>query len=355
VKQQSERGRLAIAPAAASKRGAAAWSLLAVIRAHLLAQWRTLGPLALLASVLACLRALVGWKSNAQLLRLGVVAKYIVPRHAPAALSHLTRRHYLCREFTWSQRVDCALSHYAHESERYDDSYLAAVYGGAGKLLWAADAGGVSYRLVLRACPGLEHEGAVSAALFGGDQCLCEMSFSWVPARLFGHGRSGSILFVTRNQSLPAAAPALQRFRAAFPQNSPCYFCMAAVQGIAKANGARAIAAIKHDLQIAFEKKYAEGFRSSYCMFWRSFGAAALARHGYLIEVPPKLAPLAQLAQRHRKRAQARRANWAAIFESSADAIAAHQRNRACAAQGQARYPALSGMLSTLTSLTWIV
>ncbi|HEV2269974.1 MAG TPA: hypothetical protein VGR92_10975, partial [Steroidobacteraceae bacterium] len=47
-----------------------------------------------------------------------------------------------------------------------------------------------------------------------------------------------------------------------YKQNSPPYFCLASVFGIAMANGMRAIFLVKDEAQIAYQERYAEGFRN---------------------------------------------------------------------------------------------
>jgi hypothetical protein len=133
---------------------------------------------------------------------------------------------------------------------------------------------------------------------------------------------------VTRNQLLisPRAEP-LRRFRAAFPHNSPSYVCLAAMQGVALANESAFIATIRHDCQIAFTEKYAEGFRRSYCEFWKSFGAIELDGQAYAMPVPLAPPPLARVSTRHRRRALNRRNIWFEVMESASKTLKPHRRN----------------------------
>ncbi|MBI3768258.1 MAG: DUF535 family protein [Deltaproteobacteria bacterium] len=124
-------------------------------------------------------------------------------------------------------------------------------------------------------------------------------------------------MFVTRNQTDRNAE--LERFRDTFKQNSPPYFCLAAVCGIAMANGMRAIFAVKDDAQIAYDTRYADSFRNSYSAFWRVFGAEEIDQQAYQMSIPLQLNPLADV--KHRARAVARRRNWLEIIRSTRRAM----------------------------------
>ena len=138
------------------------------------------------------------------------------------------------------------MAHYRFEGERYDSRYKDAVYRDGGVVLWSRTVEAVSYVLKLRATTDIRHEGGISVVLCAGDTVVSEMSYAWVPARVLGMG-GGTLAFITRNQSVRRDSPALLLFRKDFPQNSPSYFCLAAMHGIAQANGHVRIAAIRHD------------------------------------------------------------------------------------------------------------
>jgi hypothetical protein len=134
---------------------------------------------------------------------------------------------------------------------------------------------------------------------------------------LFGQ-LAGQTMFVTRSQT--DRNPELQRFRDCFKQNSPPYFCLAALFGIAMANGMRSISLVKDEAQIAYQERYAEGFRNSYSALWKAFGAEEMVdRSAYRMSIPPKLSPFSIVT--HRSRALARRRNWLEIALSAQQAM----------------------------------
>jgi uncharacterized protein VirK/YbjX len=256
-----------------------------------------------------------------QLLGLRLFREYIAIDGATDVLFHLSHRYFLSSAFTYVQRIECALSHYRYEDGRYDDIYKHAVYGDGGLPLWATQIDADSFLISLRESTRYRHEGGVSVLLSVNTKVVCEMSFAWVDAAIFG-ADCGVCAFITRNQSTKPDSPELVRFRQAFPHNSPQYCCLAAVHGISWANGKSHLFAIRHECQIAFDSRYAESFRNSYCEVWKSFGGVGVGSQAYLMSVPMTATPLADVKSKHRKRAHERRCLWAMVEATSKEVIA---------------------------------
>jgi uncharacterized protein len=221
---------------------------------------------------------------------------------------------YLSKNFTLAQRIGCAISHYAFEARNYGPRYHHPVHqSGSGLVLWERTVDGTRYSIALISTPDTRREGDLSVLCLVNDVRVCRASFSYVDGGLFGLP-PGKTMFVTRNQT--DRNPELQRFRDAFKQNSPSYFCLAAMCGIAMANGMRTILTIKHDAQLGYAEHHAEGFRNSYCRLWEAFGAQELERrHAYSMSIPLKLKPLSDV--KHKARAIARRRNWVEVALSA--------------------------------------
>jgi hypothetical protein len=167
-------------------------------------------------------------------------------------------------------------------------------------------------------------EGDLTVLCFVNDTRVCRVSFSYVNGSLFGLQRERT-MFVTRNQT--DRSPELQRFRDTFKQNSPPYFCLASVCGIAMANGMRGIFMIKDDAQMGYAEQYAEGFRNSYSALWEAFGAQEIEhRHAYTLSIPLKLNPLSVV--KHRRRAITRRRIWLEIALNTRKAMLEGRTNR---------------------------
>jgi uncharacterized protein VirK/YbjX len=284
------------------------------------------GSLDAMLGFVAAARALWAWSAQRELLGLEVLRRYAGVGWANDPLFHLRHRHYLASGLTMRQRVDCALTHYRHEGQAHADAYKYAVYRGAGLALWTRTVGAHRYALRLQGATTLRHEGAASVVLSVDGARLCEMSFAWVRARLLG--MAGDVVpFITRNQSVHHESPDLQCFRHDFPQNSPAYFCLAAMHGIATAHGQPHLAGIRHDCQIAYTQEHALSFRRSYCDLWRSFGGVESGPLAWAMPVPLVVTPLSAVKSKHRKRAAERRRHWAEIAESVAASIAAVLRD----------------------------
>jgi uncharacterized protein VirK/YbjX len=250
----------------------------------------------------------------AQLRSLQFMKPFFRDQAEPDHFFFLTHTHYLSKYLSLSQRVDCAVSHYSHEQRNFGPAYHRSVYRSLeGLTLWHRLLDGTHYRVMLRATEDYRYEGDLSVLCFVNETRVCRISFSYVNGHLFGlHAERA--MFVTRNQT--DRNPCLQKFRDTFRQNSPQYFCLAAVCGIAMANGMRALYLIDDDAQIAFSETYSVGFKNSYSGFWKAFGAQKIDdRHAYTMSIPLELTPLVTV--KHRNRALGRRRNWLEVALSA--------------------------------------
>ena len=225
---------------------------------------------------------------------------------------------YLSRNLTLAQRIGCAITHYSFEGRNYGSTYHRSVHQSPrGLVLWQRVIDGTRYTIALRATKDGRREGDLSVLCFVNDTLVYRLCFSYVNASLFGW-RPGRTMFVTRSQTV--RNPELQRFRDTFKQNSPPYFCLASVCGIAMANGMRTIFMVKHDAQLGYTERCAESFKNSYSALWEAFGAQRIDhRHAYMMSLPLKLNPLSGL--KHKGRAIARRRNWVEIALSARQAM----------------------------------
>jgi uncharacterized protein VirK/YbjX len=230
----------------------------------------------------------------------------------------LTHHYYLSKAFTLAQRIDCAVAHYSFEGQNYGPVYHRSVYQSPrGLVLWHRVVDGTRNTITLCATEDNRYGGDLSVLCFVNETRVCRLSFSYVSGSLFGL-QPQHTMFVTRSQT--DRNPELQRFRECFKQNLPPYFCLASVCGIAMANGMRAICLVKDEAQIAYEERYADGFRSSYSTLWKAFGAEEMVdRCAYMMSIPPKLTPFSIV--KHRNRALTRRRNWLEIAISTRQAI----------------------------------
>ena len=230
-------------------------------------------------------------------------------------LACMRYRHYLSKNFTLRQRVESMAGHIRYEAASYRPAYRIAVNFADGLALWSRMVDGVHYGIRLVKAHDNLYEGQRSVVLCVGEQRICVMSFSYVDAAIFGLP-SESLLFVTRNQS-DAGSDAKALFVGTFKQNYPSYFCLAAVSGIAMANGMTRVAAVKPRAQVAYEPQRAAGFEWSYGTFWNTFHAADLDAQAVLLPIPLELRPVPDIKSKHRQRARERRKHWAEVRDSA--------------------------------------
>ena len=85
----------------------------------------------------------------------------------------------------------------------------------------------------------------------------------------------------------------------------------------------RSLYAIKEEAQVAYEARYADGFRNSYSHFWLQFGAEEVDHQSYRLVIPFALTPVSEV--KHRARAVARRRNWAHVTDDARQVMLAHR------------------------------
>ena len=259
----------------------------------------------------------------AQLFAIPAFSQLMASQRRADAFFFISHRHFLSRGFGTTERLACVLDHFLFEQAHFAPTLLPALHGD-GLQLWRHGAG---YEVRLRANAETRHEGPLSVVLCHRGETLHELSFAWIEAsRLGPDAGRGPVLFATRNQSMQSDAPALARFRDDFPQNSPGYFVLAALNGLARAIGQTRIVGVRDTQQIAFEACYAAGFKRSYDDFWMSFGGHTMGPHGVEMPVPVVVAALSELKAKHRARARQRREHWRQIATTAEATLSPYLR-----------------------------
>ena len=282
-----------------------------------------------LACVARSLRVLLFRRAHQQLLALDIHRRYVALAHDDV-FHHLSHRHYLARGLSLRQRVRCVLAHYRFEETVFDAAYKRAVYRDGGLPLWRHEEQDRGWRFEIRLemAPRLCAEGDLTIAMRaiggGGESCLHRLSFSWVDGAFAGID-APIVPFIARNQGHRTdVAAAFAAFGQAFPNNSPNFFCFAALQGLAQALGVEQAAAVKAAWQSAWTPADAGHFANAYDGFWETLGGVPMAHLAYRIALPFHLKPLSEMPSRHRKRAALRRAHWREIGESACLALQRH-------------------------------
>jgi uncharacterized protein VirK/YbjX len=285
-----------------------------------------------LACIARSLRVLLFQRAHQELLALDIHRRYVALAHDDV-FHHLSHRHYLARGLSLRQRVRCVLAHYGFEDSVFDAAYKRAIYCDGGLALWhAGEDRGWRFEIRLEMAPRLCAEGDLTIALraIGGAEvggiegCLHRLSFSWVDGAFAGVD-APIVPFIARNQGHRAdVRDAFAAFEQAFPNNSPGFFCFAALQGVAEALAIGQVAAVKAAWQSAWTPADARHFANAYDGFWETLGGVPTAQLAYRIALPFHLKPLSEMPSRHRKRAAQRRTHWRAIGESAQAALRRH-------------------------------
>jgi uncharacterized protein len=228
---------------------------------------------------------------------------------------------YLVRGLSLSQRFEAALFHYRQEAATFSEPLLNQIYSPGGFELWSADIDGHHFSMHL-GLAGVEMvEGDLCLRLIADGRGIGTMNFVWADAAMFG-GRSGPTLFITRCQT--HTWPEITVFRTCFKQNSPPYFCLAALAGLGQLCGLTEIYAVQHLAQMSYEPKYASSFRNSYDEFWEKFSATRATPVAYRLALPLGLRDLSELKSKHRSRAEARRRAWGEVGQAAGAALGRH-------------------------------
>jgi uncharacterized protein VirK/YbjX len=281
-----------------------------------------------LASWLACIarssRVLLFYRDHRPLLRLDVYRNYLTQVHDDV-FHHLSHRNYLAKGLSLRQRVRCVHTHYRFECASFDAAYQRAVYRDGGLVLWRHEADDTPFTIQLGMAERLNAEGDLTLTACAGGKRLHRLSFSWVDGTFAGVA-APMLPFIARNQGHRAddAAEAFAAFEQAFPQNSPSFFCFAALQGLAEALGMDRVAAVKAAWQCAYDARDGQRFANAYDAFWQTLGGVPLDGRTWQIGLPLQLKPLTEMTSRHRKRAMQRRAHWRAIADAARAAILPH-------------------------------
>ncbi len=302
-----------------------------MIFAHLAKHWMARRRGYSLASWLLCiarsLRVLLFYRDHRALCRLGVYRNHVAALSNDDPFHHLSHRDYLIKGLPARRRVQAVLSHYRFEETTFNDAYLQAVYGQRCLPLWQhADAeGGSTFMIQLEMASRSNAEGDLTVALVADGKCLHRLSFSWLEGGMAGVDMP-AVPFIARNQGRWVdSGAAFDAFERVFPNNSPSFFCFAAMQGIAQSVGIDKVVAIGSQAHVAYDPDPEKHFANAYDGFWKILGGVEMSGgKSYLIDLPFYVKPLSDMPSKHRKRAAQRREHWRVIGESARSVLQRH-------------------------------
>jgi uncharacterized protein VirK/YbjX len=239
----------------------------------------------------------------------------------PDPFFYLANRHYLIQGLSRQQRVAAALHHYARE-DASAPAYREAVYG-AGLVLWREATAEATYEVRLAPAAGVLFEGGLSVTLLAGGTEACMISFSVVPTASLGLGGPGmpaEVILVGRKQQ--ARDHGWQAdFNRAFNHTAPPRLALAALAGVAAAQGIGGLLCVAAERHPNFTEERRAAMIAGYDEFWATMAGADVAGVGRLLRVPLDAGPVDHLDRSKRKRALARRAHMARVSDSAAAAL----------------------------------
>jgi uncharacterized protein VirK/YbjX len=281
------------------------------------------GPLSALLRLILICRIFIFPRLLQKYLRLGIWRKLACKTRKHDPFYFLQHKFYLSRRFTVKQRIESAITHHEYESRRYSVNYDHQVYRADGIRLWAQEVDGQRFYMTLTGSEDNRNEGELSIVLSVDEYKLWRISFSYVCGTTFSL-KKRIFLLLSRNQSERVDK---KLFYECFAQNQPKLFCLAAICGVAQANGWDNFLAIRHDQQIAYDKVLESGFYNSYTSLWKQFAAREIDGHVYEVAAPLKIPPLNAVSRSHRARARVRREFWDSISRSSCAALLDYSRH----------------------------
>ena len=277
-----------------------------------------------MAAIARSLRVLLYPKKHRAMLETNVAAEFLSHAARHNLFNHLNHRHYLANFLTLRERVDFALFHLRVEDIRFNKSYKRLVYLEKGLQLWEQTVNDTRFSIILRMAPRVAQEGDLEVALMVGEQRLHSYKFSWLDGKHVGH--PGKVVpWLTCCQGLrrhKIEAPA--QFNAAFPNNWPKLFCLAAVRSLANAVGSEILVGIPGHSHASRKSNQQAQFHSTYDEFWLSQHGVQNSRYGYMMPARLPEKDLSTVPSKHRKRAENRRQHWIAIETAASQAISAH-------------------------------
>jgi len=266
--------------------------------------------------------ALRYWREHQSLSRLKLVRRL---ENTPDddLFRRVSGRDYLARGLGVRERMRCVLAHYRFEDATFGDAYRQAVHGD-GLVLWQHQDDGGSFILRLEQAPRTDPEGELTLSLLADGKVLHRLSWTWVEGAVVGVDLP-LVPFVTRNAGLwRDAGGAFEAFERVFPNNSPSFFCFAALQGAAQALGFERVVAVRGSAHVAYEAEQDKVFENAYDGFWRILGGAELDARSFVVPLPFYLKPLQDMPSKHRKRAAQRREHWRAIGDAARSVLLRH-------------------------------
>jgi hypothetical protein len=230
----------------------------------------------------------------------------------------MKREHYLRASLAFDSASTALSRHYQHELDSFDETYRSVVYRGVVSYCIKSGLAVAVASIRLGESGEPRCEGDLTLVMDVDGQYAAFMSYSFVDAACFGLP-SGTALFVTRNQLMPA----LSLFRRYYPNHSPQYFCLAPLPASRWPTTSTRSWSSELKPKSPTRSQYQAGFRQFDTAVSGVNSARALSTvQAYVLDLPLTPPSLDSVASKHRARAIERRKTLVAHHAASRSSYA---------------------------------
>ena len=294
-----------------------AW-ILRRLASDLFERWRHTSWLIVVPTILMCsLRVLTQLRNLRKLLQLDVYRECVCVAATDDAFHFLSHHNYLIAGLSLKQRMQSVLDHYQFEQTTFGRLYGSKVYLDDGICLWHHQADNIRFEIILEMAPRRDTEGELNVSFYVNAIRLHCLGFNWINGSLIGLPQQ-ILPFIARNQGRSNhTEQAFNAFNLVFPNNSPGFFCFAAMQGVTLAVGLDTIAGVKTAFNVTFARRPLENFHNAYDSFWTALGGVNATDNAFRMRLPFYDKPITEIKAKYRKRAAHRRRLWSEISAAS--------------------------------------
>ena len=221
------------------------------------------------------------------------------------ALDRAKDPNYLARSFSAPQRLQLYFGHYAYLVETLTDSAVHELIS-CHENVYEHQVDRAEYRVVLTATHERHEEGELQLQLQLDCVALYVMGVTIVPGEALGLPDRHAIL-ISRMQGVPRAFSEIRKATKDFGDIHPKAVLFAALQGIARTLGVKAILGVAATNQIAFDKCPADTLEKTYDEFFTAAGAERWAEQFFLLAADAERKASTAGSRSHIKRAERKR------------------------------------------------
>lgn len=218
--------------------------------------------------------------------------------------------------------------HSDFEDETFSEDYKPCLCSPYGICLWKQSIGANEFTIRLQPARRRPYASPLEVVLCCDAELLHRMCYCWVDSAFLGLA-SGIVPLIILNEGRgrdERTGELYRSFQAAYPKNTPGYFCAAALGGIAISARASSILSVTSKHVPAGAKCPAS--THAYDQFWNAFDRVRKLDKCFVIKVPFKCRNISKLPVRTRDRYAYRQRFWNQIGESAGRSLSDYTRGK---------------------------